>query len=105
MGKVKVEVEKVLELEVSKSEKMRQLYDLGLNVSDISKILESHYSFVYGVIDRYSDGNIRKVERVTKSDIIRKKYDEGLTIGEISKEMNTNYSYVFSVVKKYRESK
>lgn len=97
-------VEKILSLKVSKSEKMRKLYDEGLNVSDISKLLDSHYSFVHGVIDKHTNGDIRKVVKVSKSDEIRKLYDEGLNPGEIAKRLNSNYSFVFSVVKKHRES-
>lgn len=89
----------------SKSDLMRKLYENGKSVSDISKLLNSHYSFVYGVIDRYSDGNIRKEVKESKSDVIRNMWDKNMSVGEISKELNSNYSYVFSVVKKYRESK
>lgn len=86
----------------SKSEMFRRMYDAGVEVSEISKLTNSHYSFVYGVVS--SSREIRKVERESKADVIRTEYERGLSIGEISKKLNTNYSYVFSVVKKYRES-
>jgi transposase len=89
----------------SKSDLMRKLYDDGMSVSEISKTLESHYSFVYGVIQRHTDGVIRQTVKESKSDVIRKMYDDGSTIGEIAKQLNSNYSYVFSVVKKHREKK
>ncbi len=38
---------------ISKSEKMRRLYRRGMTIADIHRVLESHYSFTYGVIDRY----------------------------------------------------
>ena len=101
-------VEVILESEVSKSEKMRQLYDNDMTVSEISKLLNSHYSFVYGVIQRHCEDSgieMKKVTTTSKSDIIRELYDSGLTVGEISKQLNSNYSYVFSVVKKHREKK
>lgn len=89
----------------SKSKVMVELYDAGQSVSQISKFMGSHYSFVYGVIQRHTDGNIRETTKVTKSDEIRSRYDGGQSIGEIAKQLNSNYSYVFSVVKKHREKK
>jgi hypothetical protein len=39
---------------LSKSDKMRALYDLGMTKpAEIAKITKCHYSFVYGVIQRY----------------------------------------------------
>lgn len=86
----------------SKSELFRQLYDLGMEVADIARETESHYSFVYGVIS--SSREMRQVTKVTKSDKIRSMAAEGLTPGEIAKQLNSNYSFVYSVVKKYRDS-
>lgn len=88
---------------VAKSEIFRKMYDDGISVGDISKITESHYSFVYGVIS--SSREIVKKDEVSKSDVIRKMVDEGKTVGQISKELNSNYSFVFSVVKKYKSMK
>lgn len=91
---------------VNKSDIMRRMYDEGKLVNEISKELGVHYSFCYGVIDRYckdTGREMRKVKRESKSDIIRSMVDRGMTVGEISKELNSNYSFVFSVVKRYRE--
>jgi len=42
--------------DLSKSNKMRRLYDLGVeSPMEISKLLSCHYSFVYGVLSRYKD--------------------------------------------------
>lgn len=87
----------------SKSEFFRTIYDMGVDVCDISRICNAHYSFVYGVIS--SSREIRKVEKKSKSDDIRRLFDDGKTPGEIAKLLNSNYSFVFSVVKKYKESK
>jgi hypothetical protein len=100
-----INVEEMITKLGSKSNVMRELYDNGMSVSEISKLLNSHYSFVYGVIERHTDGDIRKEVKVTKSDEIRKLSDEGKTPGEIAKLLNSNYSYVFSVVKKHKVSK
>ena len=87
----------------SKSEMFRMLYDCGMEISEISKNCESHYSFVYGVIS--ASREVRKVKTTTKSDLIRELFDQGKTPGEISKELNSNYSFVFSVIKKYKSTK
>lgn len=36
-----------------KSEKMRQLYDLGMPTAQIARTLDVHYSYVYGTIKRH----------------------------------------------------
>lgn len=86
----------------SKSEMFRLMYDYGMEVCEISKTCDSHYSFVYGVIS--SNRDMRTVEKSSKSDDIRKLAAEGKTPGEIAKILNSNYSFVFSVVKKYKAS-
>lgn len=86
----------------SKSNVFKILYELGMNIGDISRLCESHYSFVYGVIERKCE--MRK-KKESKSEVIRKMVLEGKSCGEISKELNSNYSFVFSVVKKYKGSK
>lgn len=92
---------------ISKSEKIRKIYesDNNLNVGDISKILNIRYQFVYNVLDNHTNGNIRKVSKVSKSANFREMYDNGLTIGEISKITNSNYTFVHSVISKYRNNK
>lgn len=96
------ENDKIVQLN-TKSELFRRLYDNGLEIAEIARITESHYSFVYGVISNSRE--IRKVKKITKSDTIREMYDEGKKVGEIAKELNSNYSFVFSVVKKYKNEK
>lgn len=87
----------------SKSERMKQLYDQGYTVSEISNKLECHYSFVYGVIQKHCNGVVPSTKKESKSDLFRQMYDTGTSIGDIAKQTNSNYSYVFSVIKKYRE--
>lgn len=38
---------------LAKSEKMRRLWKKGMSIADIHRVLDTHYSFTYGVIDRY----------------------------------------------------
>lgn len=85
----------------SKSDLMRHLYDQGMTIGQISKFMNSHYSFVYGVIS--SSREIKKAEKHSKSDMIREMFADGQTVGQIAKALNANYSFVFSVVKKFKE--
>ena len=88
---------------VSKSELFRKMYDAGLEICEIAKECESHYSFVYGVISNSRE--IRQVKKASVSDEIRRLADEGKKPGEIAKELNRNYSFVFGVVKKHNAAK
>ena len=109
--KVLLEVEGVKEIVegkgMKKSEKFVMLYEKGLNVSEISKVMDSVYSFVYGVIDKYSEGEIRRNKEVKGvwSEKFKEDWDKGLSIGEISRKYNKNYSYVWVVVNRYRKEK
>lgn len=90
----------------SKSSWFRRLYDdYGMGVAEIARYTKSHYSFVYGVIDRHTDGEIRKEEGPSKSDLIREMAAKGMTAGAIAKALNSNYSFVHGVVKRYREER
>lgn len=93
---------------MNKSEVMREMYKSGKNVSQISRELGCHYSYVYGVIQRLCQKEgleLRHDKKESKSDVIRRMVDEGMTVGQISKKLNTNYSFVHSVVTKYKKSK
>ena len=87
----------------TKSDWFVRLYKSGKTVGEISKLTESHYSFVYGVIE--SKVGIEKTTKDSKSNKFRELFDQGKTVGEIAKETNSNYSFVFSVIKKYKKSK
>ncbi len=93
---------------VNKSNMFREMYEQGMSVAEISKETGSHYSYVYGVIQRLCNKKgeeVRHERKESKSDTIRAMVDEGMTTGQIAKELNSNYSFVHSVVKKYKESK
>lgn len=53
---------------LSKSEKMRKLYELGMTVAQIADNLNTHYSFTFGVIKRHKDSkNAPKKEKKGKA--------------------------------------
>lgn len=86
----------------SKSELFRRMYDAGAEICDVSRLCDSHYSFVYGVIS--SSREVRATTKQSASDDIRALAAQGKTAGEIAKALNKNYSFVFGVVKKYKAS-
>jgi len=86
---------------LTKSEMFRKMYDMGAEISEISKATGSHYSFVYGVIQNSRE--IRTTEKHSKSNEFREMFDKGLKVGEIAKQTNSNYSFVFGVIKKYKQ--
>ena len=67
IAKVKGEAQKVVnDSKLSKSEKMRQLYGLGIqSAADISRILGTNYAFTFGVLKRMKDAPAKpqKVEK------------------------------------------
>lgn len=107
-NEVKVSKKKVGEVvnneNLSKSGKMRELFNMGFSVKEISNLLGVRYNFVYNVISNYVNVNEIKVvneKKVTKKELIIKLYEEGKTRKEISIELKTNYNYVFNVIKEY----
>lgn len=107
-NEVKVSKKKVGEVvnneNLSKSGKMRELFNMGFSVKEISNLLGVRYNFVYNVISNYVNVNEIKVvneKTVTKKELIIKLYQEGKTRKEISIELKTNYNYVFNVIKEY----
>ena len=99
------EVRAVLKQEVSKSQKMKELFELGFDVKTISNILDVRYNFVYNVISNYV--NMEGIEVVRnkvagKEDQIIELYPAGKSNKEISIDLKTNYNYVYNVLKKYK---
>ena len=92
----------------SKSSLIRQMFSEGNSIGEISKKLDSNYSFVYSVVQTYCLKNgiemtTNSESKSSKSDEIRRLYDENKTIGEIAKQLNSNYSFVWVVCDKYRK--
>jgi transposase len=89
----------------SKSEKMKNMFDIGMTVKEISTVMDVRYNFVYNVVSNYV--NMNKIELVAeeknvKKDLIIAMYLNGKTNKEISIELSTNYNYVHNVLKTYK---
>ena len=107
----KKEVEKIVNSEMSKSGKMKEMFRGGLDVKEISKIMECRYNFVYNVIsNEILKGNILESDlirdkKVSKKDDIIKMLEEGKNIKEICVELKCVYNMVWKIKREWIESK
>lgn len=93
--------------ELSKSQKMKNLFDLGLDIKEISQLMNVRYNFVYNVISNYVNMNgitVIQETKENKKELILKMFQEGKSNKEISIELKTNYNYVFNTIKQYKNS-
>jgi hypothetical protein len=100
-------IEKVVKGDGSKSGKMKELFDLGLEVKEISQVLDVRYNFVYNVVSNYCNMNgitVESQKKESKKDDIIRLYKEGKSNKEISIELKTNYNYVFNVLKPLKQA-
>lgn len=89
----------------SKSQKMKDLFDIGLPVKEIAQLMDVRYNFVYNVISNYAAMNgieVTSTQKAGKSDRIIELHVAGKSNKEIAIELKTNYNYVFNVVKKWK---
>lgn len=101
----KAAIDKVLNGEGSKSQKMKDLFDLGLEVKEISQLMAVRYNFVYNVVSNYCNMNgiaVESAEKTGKKDQIIELFLAGKSNKEIAIELKTNYNYVFNVLKQYK---
>jgi len=102
------EVIKVLsDSELSKSGKMKRLFDLGLDVREIHKEMKVRYNFVYNVISNYVNTNAIPVETAERGAIkkkIEELYRQGKTNKEIAIELRTNHNYVYGITKALKDA-
>lgn len=103
----KAMVTKVVNGEGSKSGKMKDLFEMGMEIKEIATALDVRYNFVYNVISNHCNMNgikVEKSQKAGKKEEIIKLFVEGKTNKEISIELKTNYNYVFNVIKQYKAS-
>lgn len=104
---IKATIETILKSDVSKSNKMKQLFDAGLEVKEIASLMQVRYNFVYNVVSNHI--NINEIETVkseknTKKDEVLKMYEEGMKVVEIAKALKTNYNYIHKIVKEHKQT-
>lgn len=104
----KTAIKKIVEQEISKSQKMIQLYNGGLEVKEVAAIMGTRYNFVYNVVSNYcrmNDVQMRVVEKENKKATIIALIEAGKSNVEISSETKCCYNYVFGVRKAYEQDK
>ena len=77
---------------------MKDLFDLGLEVKEIAKVMDVRYNFVYNVISNMVIINGIQVENVkvnTKKDQVFALFDTGKSVKEVAVELKTNLNYVY----------
>lgn len=92
---------------ISKSEKMKNLFDGGYDVKTISTLMNVRYNFVYNVISNYVNMNGIDLETVSKDNKKQKiieLYLDNKSNKDIAITLKTNYNYVFNVIKNYKLS-
>lgn len=103
----KVQVEKVLgNADLSKSAKVRQLFDGGLEIKEISTLLGIRYNFAYNVLQNHiimNDIVVEKSERNSKKDEIVVLLKEGKSLADVSRATRTNYNYIWKINKELKE--
>ena len=104
----KEQIEEVVNSEVlTKSGKIKELFNLGLEVKEIQKATGIVYNMCYNVITNYVLTNgleVIKEKRVSKKDKIFEMFDAGKTNMEVAKDTQTNYNYVCKLKKEWKMS-
>jgi hypothetical protein len=92
--------------DMSKSAKVRALFDGGLDVGEIAELLQIRYNFAYNVLQNHvimNDIQVEKVERNSKRDEIVKLLLEKKTLAEVSRLTKTNYNYIWKISKELKQ--
>ena len=89
---------------LSKSAKVKALFDGGMEVKEIAAAVGIRYNFAYNVISNYIITNEIEVEserKASKKDAVWALLDQGKTAKEIAVELKTNYNYVYKLRKEW----
>lgn len=101
----KKQIKQILESEGSKSSKMKELYNGGVEIGEIARLLNVHYSFVYNVIKKAAKKEGKEVrvssKHGSKKTEIVALIQQGKSNIEISRETGYSYNYVFKIRKDY----
>ena len=105
----KSEINNILNSEASKSKKMIELYNGGMDIGDVAKLMNVRYNFVYNVVSNECRKNGSVVRTLRKQGAVKESIialiQEGKTNSEISRELGKNYNYVFKVRKELEATK
>ena len=91
--------------DLSKSKKIIALFEGGVEISEIAKLVGVRYQFAYNVTSNYINKNrledqlVQEV-KINKKEVILQMYDDGASVKDIARELNTYQNYVYQVVNK-----
>lgn len=105
----KKELDKMVEAiltndQLSKSGKMKGLFNLGLEVKEIAALLGVRYNFVYNVVSNLVIVEGLQTEtsmKDSKKDVVWGLLDQGKTVKEIAVDLKTSYNYVHKLKKEW----
>lgn len=101
----KNEAMKIVNGEGTKSAKMKALYNEGVEIGEIAKLMDVRYNFVYNVISNAAMKNGEQVRVTRKNGTVKAAIIEGIKAGKTNKEISTElgvlYNYVFKVRKDF----
>jgi len=106
LNKKQIEVV-VADEKLSKSAKVRALFDGGLEVKDISEALNIRYNFAFNVLQNHiimNDIEVEKTERNSKRDSIAQLLKDGKSLADVSRATKTNYNYIWKISKELKDS-
>lgn len=92
---------------LSKSAKIKTLFEAGFTIKEIAELINIRYNFAYNVISNYiitSEIEIIKEEKINKKSIVIDLFNQGKSNKEIAIELKTNYNYVYKIVKEYKQT-
>lgn len=95
---------KVLASDKSKSGKMKDLFNLGLELKEIASLMEVRYNFVYNVVQNMvivEGVEVENTRMASKKDAVWGLLDTGKTVKEIAIELKTNYNYIYKLKKEW----
>lgn len=103
-------IKEVVEKNVSKSQKIQELFTQGLDLKEISTLLNIRYNFSYNVYKNLilkgviNENDVIKEQKDSKKDQIIKLYNENKTLTEICKELKINYNYTWKIINEYKNN-
>lgn len=102
-------VAEVLGKEISKSKKMLELYNGGMEIGEIAKVMGVRYNFVYNVVSNncMKEGveiRVNKKRGEVKNRVIEL-LEAGKEVKEISGELGVLYNYVWKIRKEWELNK
>lgn len=91
--------------EMSKSAKVRALFDGGWEIKAIAEALNIRYNFAFNVLQNHiimNDIVVEKSERNSKKDEIVALLKEGKSLADVSRATKTNYNYIWKISKELK---